>query len=100
MYVRVLGCVCAGGGGTVFMLSVYPSVCSMSSLLSITFLFLLVISLSSLSEGSHYLAGVGVGILYALLIDMSCLFQTTIESPKWTDVLWCFFAPITVYKLK
>lgn len=25
---------------------------------------------------------------------------TTIESPKWTDVLWCFFAPITVYRLK
>lgn len=25
---------------------------------------------------------------------------TTIDGPKWTDVLWCFFTPVTVFKLK
>lgn len=25
---------------------------------------------------------------------------TTMNSPKWSDVLWCFFAPITVFRLK
>ncbi|XP_052250890.1 lipid droplet-regulating VLDL assembly factor AUP1-like isoform X1 [Dreissena polymorpha] len=25
---------------------------------------------------------------------------STMDSPRWTDVLWCFFAPVTVYKLK
>ncbi|XP_052773570.1 lipid droplet-regulating VLDL assembly factor AUP1-like [Mya arenaria] len=25
---------------------------------------------------------------------------STIDSPRWTDVLWCFFVPVTVYKVK
>ncbi|XP_060607460.1 lipid droplet-regulating VLDL assembly factor AUP1 homolog [Ruditapes philippinarum] len=25
---------------------------------------------------------------------------TTIDGPTWTDVLWCFFTPVTVFKLK
>ncbi|XP_053407450.1 lipid droplet-regulating VLDL assembly factor AUP1 homolog [Mercenaria mercenaria] len=25
---------------------------------------------------------------------------TTIDGPRWTDVLWCFFTPVTVFKLK
>lgn len=25
---------------------------------------------------------------------------TTIDGPRWTDVLWCFFTPVTVFKIK
>lgn len=32
-------------------------------------------------------------------LSFPCAF-TIIESPKWTDVLWCFFTPITVFKIK